>query len=90
LIQVTRGLHIQEFSGDGQWLVHYSVDELIQSLGTQDDDAQNTFTARLLLLLESQALLEEVVYNDILGDVIAAYWRDYEDHKENFVPCLSG
>ena len=88
LIEVTRELGIQEFSGDGQWLVHYSVDELIQSLGTQDDDAQNTFTARLLLLLESQALLEESVYNDVLGEVIAAYWRDYEDHKANFMPAF--
>ena len=59
LIEVTRELGIQEFSGDGQWLVHYSVDELIQTLGTQHDDAQNTFTARLLLILENQALLGE-------------------------------
>jgi predicted nucleotidyltransferase len=88
LIQVTRDLHIQEFSGDGQWLDHYSVDELTQMLGTQHDDAQNTFTARLLLLLESKPIVEAAVYEAILGDVIAAYWRDYEDHRDNFIPAF--
>jgi len=88
LIQVTRALRIPEFSGDGQWLDHYSVDELVQTLGTPHDDAQNTFTARLLLLLESCVLLEDAVYHSILDDVIAAYWRDYEDHKGDFMPAF--
>lgn len=35
LIEVTRQLGIQEFSGDGRWLVHYSVDDLTKTLGTQ-------------------------------------------------------
>ena len=59
LIKVTRDLGIPEFSGDGRWLVHYSVEDLIKTLGTPEDDVENTFTARLLLLLESQALLGE-------------------------------
>jgi hypothetical protein len=42
----------------------------------------------MLLLLESQALLGESVYRDVLDDVIAAYWRDYEDHKANFMPAF--
>ena len=88
LIEVTREIGIQEFSGDGRWLVHYSVDDLTQTLGTPEDDVENTFTARLLLLLESQALLVEPVYRDVLDDVIAAYWRDYEDHKTNFMPAF--
>src|SRR5262245_52672945 len=57
LIKITRKLDIPEFSGDGQYLDHYSVHELTKSLGTPEDDAINTFTARLLLLLESHPLL---------------------------------
>jgi Nucleotidyltransferase domain len=72
LIEVTRKLGIREFSGDGRWLVHYSVDDLIKTLGKPEDDVENTFTARLLLLLESQALLGEPVYRDALDDVIVA------------------
>ncbi len=88
LIEATRQLGIREFSGDGRYLVHYSVDELTKTLGTSEDDVTNTFTARLLLLLESRPLLEEMVYKEVTEEVIAAYWRDYEDHKANFMPAF--
>jgi predicted nucleotidyltransferase len=88
LIEVTRELGIPEFSGDGRYLVHYSVNEFTKTLGTQEDDVTNTFTARLLLLLESCPILEEQAYSDITEDVIAAYWRDYEDHKGDFIPAF--
>ena len=90
LIQVTRKLQMPPFSGDGEYLVHYSVEELTRTLGTQDDDRANTFTARLLLLLESQVLFGEGVYNEAIEEVVAAYWRDYEDHKDDFVPAFLG
>ena len=88
LIEATRKLKIQEFSGDGRYLVHYSVQELVKTLGTPKDDETNTFTARLLLLLESRPLLETAVYREVTEDVISAYWRDYEDHKTDFVPAF--
>ena len=81
LIEVTRKLGIPEFSGDGRYLTHYSVNDFTKTLGTPEDDVTNTFTARLLLLLESRPLVEPAVYGDIIGEVIAAYWRDYEDHR---------
>lgn len=87
LIEVTRNLGIPEFSGDGRYLVHYSVHDLTKTLGTPEDDATNTFTARLLLLLESCPLIEKDVYAEVTEDVIAAYWRDYEDHKADFMPA---
>jgi len=88
LIEVTRELEIPEFSGDGKYLVHYSVQELTGTLGKPEDDAQNTFTARLLLLLESSPLLEREVYTEIIEEVIASYWRDFADHKSDFVPAF--
>ena len=88
LIDVTRKLGIPEFSGDGQYLEHFTVSELTKTLGTQDDDVTNTFTARLLLLLESSPLLEEKVYEEVLGEVVVAYWRDYEDHRTDFMPAF--
>lgn len=62
LINTTRTLGIPKFSGDGEYLVHYTVHELTKTLGKPDDDAANTFTARLLLLLESRPLLGTPVY----------------------------
>ncbi|MDT3775969.1 nucleotidyltransferase domain-containing protein [Nitrospira sp. MA-1] len=88
LIKATRKLKFPEFSGDGEYLSHYTVDELIGNLGTRDDDNTNTFTARLLLLLESRPLLEENFYSEVISNVIAAYWKDFERHKSDFVPAF--
>jgi hypothetical protein len=88
LIEATRRLAIPEFSGDGRYLVHYSVHDFTKTLGAPEDDVTNTFTARLLLLLESCPLLEPAVYREITEEVIAAYWRDYEDHKTDFMPAF--
>src|SRR5713226_3280643 len=88
LIQATRDLHFPEFSGDGEYLEHYTEDELIGTLGQPEDDANNTFTARLLMLLESQAVVGVSVYERVVKNVVAAYWRDYEDHKNEFIPAF--
>jgi len=88
LIEITRKLRIPEFSGDGRYLEYYTVHEFTKTLGTPEDDVTNTFTARLLLLLESCPLLERSVYQDVTDEVIAAYWRDYADHKNDFMPAF--
>ena len=59
LIRATRGLGIRDFDGDGKYLVHHATHLLTGTLGKPEDDAFNTFTPRLLLLLESYPLVEE-------------------------------
>ncbi len=86
LIGTVRNCGIPEFSGDGQYLVHYTDRELVQTLGKPEDDATNTFTARLLLLLESRPLLGEDIYRAVIQAVLTAYYKDYEDHKASFTP----
>jgi predicted nucleotidyltransferase len=88
LIEVTRRLNIPEFSGGGQYLVHYTVEQVVRSLGKPDDDATNTFTARLLMILESRPLLEPEVYGSVVDEVLGAYWQDFEDHRNEFVPAF--
>lgn len=88
LISATRKLDIPDFSGGGQYLKHYTLDDLIRALGKRDDDANNTFTARLLLLLESRPVLGRDVYDKTIDSVVAAYWRDYERNKDTFVPTF--
>lgn len=88
LIKVSRGFGFEEFSGDGRYLDRHSIYEFTNALGTENDDVTNTFTARLLLLLESQPLVEGGVYEEIVREVIKSYWRDYEDHSKNFMPAF--
>lgn len=88
LIRMTRRRGFPDFSGDGTYLTHYTVDELISALGTPEDDSQNTFTARLLLLLESKPLFGNGVYQQAIAETIASYWRDYEGHEDTFLPAF--
>jgi predicted nucleotidyltransferase len=74
LIHATRELDIPEFSGDGEYLGHYAISDLTETLGKRQDDVTNTFTARLLLLLESCPLVGEAVYREIVEEVVSAYW----------------
>ncbi len=87
IISTARKLKFPEFSGDGEYLERYKVSELIENIGTPKDDASNTLTARLLLLLESRYLDGSCdMYDRAIADVVSAYWRDFETHRDNFMP----
>ena len=88
LIKAIHLAGIPDFSGDGEYLVHYTTRELVKHLGQPHDDSSNTFTARLLLLLESKPLLGRATYDEAINDVVASYWRDYQDHPTDFVPAF--
>jgi predicted nucleotidyltransferase len=88
LIDATEALGFPPFSGDGEYLQIHKVSELIRLLGTREDDHTNVFTARLLLLLESHPVLGATVYEAALREVINSYWRDFDDHKTEFLPIF--
>lgn len=88
LIDSTRAMDIPDFDADGRYLVHHSIYDLTNTLGTPEDDVSNTFTARLLMLLEGRPLLGQDAFRELANEIIAAYWRDFEDHKTDFVPAF--
>jgi predicted nucleotidyltransferase len=88
LIKATRKLGFPDFSGDGEYLQQYSIHKLLKTLGEPEDDAKNTFTARLLLVLEGCCLLGSDVYSHVVKESINAYWRDYEKNRDQFVPAF--
>jgi hypothetical protein len=87
LIRATNRLKFPPFSKDGKFLRPHTVHNLIATAGTEEDDATNTFTARLLLLLESQPLVGREVHAKIIGEVIAKYWREFPTHVDHFMPA---
>ncbi len=88
LIVATRELKFPEFSGDGEYVKLYTIDELVRTTGRPEDDATNTFTARLLLLLESRPLIGDAVYQEAIDSAIEKYWRDFKGHEDGFVPAF--
>ena len=87
LVRACEKVNLPKFSGDGEYLRFYTVDDLVSSLGSPDDDSKNTLTARLLLLLESRPLLGEEIYEPAIKQVITAYWRDSGKFPEEFRPA---
>lgn len=89
LIEVGRKLGFPEFSDDGEYVKAYDVKaDLLAKLGTRQDDYDNVFTARLLLLLESCPVLGSDVYDRAISDLIGDYWRDYPPNSDGFLPVF--
>jgi predicted nucleotidyltransferase len=87
LIRASRELEFPPFSQDGRFLELHTARKLIRSTGNQYDDAENTFTARLLLLLESKPLVGGAVHASVIDDVIERYWREFPDYYNCFMPA---
>ena len=88
LIDVVEELGFPEFSNDGEYLTIHYLDDIRDALGSPSDDYCNFFTARMLLLLESQAVVNNDVYEQVIKDTIESYYRDYHDHETNFRPIF--
>ncbi len=76
------------FTDEGKYLAPHRLSELLDHLGTPDDDAKNVLTARMLLLLESRPLVGPDVLDRIQRGVIDSYWRDFEEHQHTFLPVF--
>lgn len=88
LIKIAREMEFPPFSNEGQYLEIHSLNEMLKNLGGPQDDFKNFFTARLLMLLEGRPLYDELTYKTVLGEIVAAYFRDYHDHVADFHPLF--
>lgn len=81
VLRISRELEYPEFSNDGEYLKIHSSPGMLDALGAPRDDSENLFTTRMLLLLESRYLCNEVVYNQIIEEIVAHYFRDSRGKK---------
>lgn len=88
LISAVENMGIAKFDGGGKYLKVHSIKDFTDNLGSPEDDSKNTFTGRLLMLLESKPLLGKQIYEIALNEVIISYFKDYEDNKDTFVPAF--
>jgi len=57
-------------------------------IGSRQEDYNNSFTARMLLILESKPIYNINAYNQLLKETIDRYFKDYNDHSEQFFPLF--
>lgn len=82
LIQINDSLALPEFSGDGRYLKVHGVRRIVSSTGDANDDSENFFTTRLLLLLESKPIWNEALRSKAIGKVLENYFKDGKGRKE--------
>lgn len=68
IVHVNRELKLPELNGDGGFLKVHKLSDYLIGLGKPSDDASNTFTGRLLLLLESQPIFGK--------ENMTKYWKN--------------
>ncbi len=82
LILVNEQLGLDPFSGDGEYLKTHDLRMLIDGTGSSEDDSENMFTTRLLLLLESAPLAGDGTYEEAIERVLQMYFRDDRGRKD--------
>lgn len=88
LIRAVQRTNLKKFDGDGKYVVHHPSSALIGNLGGAEDDVSNTFTSRLLLLLEGRPLVGQVAFDAVVDSIIESYWRDFPGHETTFAPAF--
>lgn len=88
LIRASERAGFPPFSGDGIYLEVHRLGNLIRLTGLPQDDYSNAFTARMLMLLESRAILNEPAHRLAQERIVRSYWRDYEANPDNFLPVF--
>ena len=88
LIRIARDLGFEEFSRDGEYLIVHNVRYIGEQLGSRHEDAENGFTTRLLLLLESEPLFNDALYEKVIADVVGFYFEDFPGSAGGFRPTF--
>lgn len=88
IVRANRSMGLPELDADGDFLKAHTLSHYLSGLGKPDDDKNNTFTGRLLLLLESQPLFGCEVFRQSKEECIHRYWTDFSDHSETFIPAF--
>lgn len=70
------------FDGEMRFFKVYSTKELIEYTGKPIDDTENSFTARMLLLLEGRPLYGDDEFEAAVARVAGNYFRDNKGKKD--------
>jgi|GEM_PF-3226726 len=66
----------------------FTPKENLLDIGSQEEDYNNSFTARMLLILESKPLWNNDEYDNLLSIVVGKYFEEFDSHSDNFYPLF--
>ncbi len=75
------------FSRGGQFIRTHHLNRIVELTGDPQDDAENAFTARILLLINSRPLWNQAAYDVARSRILDHYWA-MQQPDENFHPIM--
>lgn len=88
VLRAMRKLGFPDPSNDASFVKLHASSTLIERLGEPADDAENTFTVRMLLLLESKPVAGSSVHSALLDRALDAYWKNAAGHERDYLPII--
>ncbi|GGD39635.1 hypothetical protein [Pseudoxanthomonas indica] len=75
------------FSDELRYMKIYSRKDIVEDTGKPRDDSENSFTTRMLLLLEGSSLCNQVLHDEVVTEICTNYFRDNKG-KADFKPLF--
>lgn len=85
MLSINNEMNCEPPSNGGEYWV-FTEEENLLDIGSRADDFTNSFTARMLLLLESKPLHNSAYYDELVANTVNKYFKEYEEHKDDFYP----
>lgn len=77
-----------DFSNGGEYLHFQYLDNVVENIGSRQDDYINGLTSRMLLILESAYLYNKENFEASRKKIIDRYFSDFHDHRKEFRPIF--
>jgi len=87
LYEINKKLGYQDPSKKGEYWNFITKKKLLD-IGSRQEDFNNSFTARMLLLLESKPIYNTLAYKNLVTEIIDKYFIDYVNNREDFHPLF--
>ena len=87
LYSINKEFRYQDPSKQGYFWEFIAKSDLLD-VGSSKEDYNNSFTARMLMILESKPIYNQNAYLGLVKDVVDVYFKDYDDHKSQFYPLF--
>lgn len=88
VICASREISFPDFSNGGEYLHFQYLDDVVDNIGSRQDDYINGLTSRMLLILESKYIYNQQNYIDSKTKVVERYFADFHDHRKEFRPIF--
>ncbi len=88
VIQASRRSKFPDFSNGGEYLHFQYLDDVVDNIGSRQDDYINGLTSRMLLILESCYIYGEDNFTSSKKKVVDRYFADFHDHRKEFRPIF--